>query len=348
MHDLIIIGGGPAGCSAAECAGGLGKSVLLVEKEEHLGGVCLNTGCIPTKALLHSARLYDHARHGEAFGVKASGLAFDYAVAKKRAGKVIESLREGLRAILKRNKAQAIRGEAALVGPEKVSVNGEIHEGRHILIATGARPSLPPVEGLEDNDRVLTNEGILALDKMPEELAVIGAGVIGIEFACLYAMAGSRVTVLEMLPQICGGVEPELARLLQRKLEKSGVRFHLSATVERLDGDRLHFRARGGARESLVADRILVATGRRPNVEGLGLEKAGVSFDRKGIPVNDRAETNAPGIYAAGDVTGKWLLAHFAARQARVAVRNMFGEKDFCREDTIPAVVYADPEIAGA
>jgi dihydrolipoamide dehydrogenase len=179
-----------------------------------------------------------------------------------------------------------------------------------------------------------------------DHLVVIGAGVIGTEFASVYAMTGKQVTVIEMLPQICGNTDKELAKTVQKKLSKKGVSFHLNATVTKVDEGTVTFNDKKGKEATVEGDLILVATGRSVNTEGLGLEAVGIDFDRKGIKVNEKAETNVPGVYAAGDVTGRWQLAHFASRQGTVAINNMFGREDICRETAIPAVVYTDPEIA--
>lgn len=346
MYDLIIIGSGPAGYVAAERAGEYGKKVLLVEKEEHLGGVCLNWGCIPTKSMLYSAKLYDHALHADAFGVKIEGATFDYPFVKKRTEGVQDMLRKGIQGLMKKNKVEVVRGSAVITGPKSIEVEGKTYEGENLLICTGSRAFVPPIAGLENNDKVVTNVGILSQKQMADHLCIIGAGVIGTEFANLYAMAGKQVTMIEMLPQICGATDKELAKTVQKKLEKNGTTIHLSAKVTKVDGGTVFFTDKKGAEQSVAADLILVATGRAVNVEGIGLETLGVDFDRHSIKVNQKAETNIPGVYAAGDVTGRWQLAHFASRQATVAVNNMFGRPDICREDAVPAVVYTDPEIA--
>ncbi len=346
MYDLIVIGSGPAGYVAAERAGEVGLSVLLIEKDEHLGGVCLNTGCIPTKSMLYSAKVYDHTCHAEAFGVKAESVTFDYAAVKTRTEGVQDMLRKGIAGLMKKNKVEVVKGTATILAPGKVAVDGTEYQGANLLISTGSRPFIPPIPGLEGNDKVLTNVELLALGEMPGHLCVIGAGVIGTEFASFYAMAGKTVTMIEMLPQICGNTDTELAKTLQKKIEGKGVTVHLGATVTGVQGGKVTFKDKKGEEQSIDADKILVATGRAANVDGIGLETIGVDFDRSGIKVNDKAETNVPHVYAAGDVTGRWQLAHFASRQATVAVNNIAGKADTCREHAVPAVVYTDPEIA--
>lgn len=345
MYDIIIIGAGPAGYVAAERAGEHGKKVLIIEKDR-LGGVCLNTGCIPTKSMLFSAKTYDHALHAETFGVKVKGAEFDYKTVKSRTEGIQDKLRSGIAALMKMNKVEVVTGDAKITAKNKVEVNGTTYECKDLLVCTGSRPFIPPVEGLKDNKNVITNEGILALEKMAENLCVIGGGVIGIEYANLYAMAGKKVTVIEMLPKICGATDKELSKTVQKKLESKGVKFFLSTTVTKVDGKKVTFKDKKDKEQTIEADKILVATGRAVNIEGLGLENIGVEFDRRGIKVNEKAQTNIPNVWAAGDVTGRWQLAHFASRQATVAVNNICGRNDICREDAVPAVVYTDPEIA--
>ena len=345
MFDLIIIGAGPAGYVAAERAGELAKKVLLIEKDR-LGGVCLNNGCIPTKSFLYSAKLYDHARHGEVFGVTAKEVGFDYSVVKTRTEKVQETLCNGIAGMMKKNKVEVITGDAVIRSKNSVVVNGTLYEGKNILVATGSRAFIPPIPGLTNNDKVIDNVGILALTEMPEHLVIIGGGVIGIEFASFYVMAGKKVTVIEMLPQICGNTDKEMSATIRRKLETQGVVIHTEAKVSKVEGGKVFFTDKQGVDNNIPADKILVATGRAANIENIGLEAAGVVVEKRFIKVNERAETNIPGIYAAGDVTGRWQLAHFASRQATVAVNNMFGRPDICREEAVPAVVYTDPEIA--
>ncbi len=346
MYDVAIIGGGPAGYVAAERAGEYGASVLLVEESEHLGGECLNAGCIPTKSMLYAAKLYDHTKHADDFGVHVDNVTFDYGKVRERTEKVQNRLRKGIQSLMKQGKVEVVRGRASLTSPQSIAIDGETYEARNILVCTGSSPSLPPVPGLADNDAVVTNRGLLTQEKMVDHLCIIGAGVIGTEFACLYAMAGKRVTVIEMLPQVCGPVDPKLSKPVVKNLEKHGVEFFLGAAVVKVEGRSVVFKSAAGEEQTVSADLILAATGRSANTDGLGLEALQVDFDRTGIRVNERAETNVPGVYAAGDVTGRWQLAHFASRQATVAVNNMLGKPDRCREIAIPSVVYTDPEIA--
>ncbi|MCD7898068.1 MAG: dihydrolipoyl dehydrogenase [Planctomycetaceae bacterium] len=345
MYDLIIIGAGPAGYVAAEHAGADGRKVLLVERDV-LGGVCLNRGCVPTKAFLHAAKTYDHARHGGVFGVTAKGVEFDYPVMKARTEKVQEQLRNGIAGLMKRGKVRVVTGDAVIRDRNTVTVAGADYAGKNLLIATGSRPAVPPIPGLKDNPKVVDSTGILQQPTLAESVVVIGGGVIGIEFACFFTLLGKKVTVVEILPQLCGNADKEAAMTIQKRLESQGAAIHLGATVERVDGGTVHFKDRAGAAQSAEGEIVLVAAGRVANLDGFGLENLNLDADRRRISVNDRAETSVPGVYAAGDVTGRWPLAHFASRQTLVAVNNMFGRDDICRETAIPAVVYTDPEIA--
>ncbi len=346
MFDLIVIGSGPAGYVAAERAGEHGLKTMLVEQGEHLGGVCLNCGCIPTKSMLYSAKVFHHAKHAAPFGVKVAGVEFDYPAVKQRTEGIQNKLRGGIAALMKMNKIEVIKGSAQLTGKNSVSVNGQSYEAKNILICTGSRAFVPPIPGLKDNPNCVTNEGILAQKEMVSRLCVIGGGVIGIEFASLYATAGRSVTVIEMLPQICGNTDKELALTVQKELQNRGVTFHINAKVTGVNGATVSFTDAKGQEQKVEADLVLVATGRAVNTESLALDKAGVDFDRKGIKVDECGRTNVPGIWAAGDVTGRWQLAHYASRQATVAVNNIAGHPDRCREEAIPAVVYTEPEIA--
>lgn len=346
MYDVIIIGAGPAGYVAAEHAGRLGGKALLIEKDR-LGGVCLNCGCIPTKSFLYSAKQYGHALHAAAFGVAVKEARFDYGAVRARTEKIQETLRNGVAGMMKRRRVEVVAGAAVVVDRNRVRVDDAVYEGKNLLLCSGSSPAHPPIPGLRDNPRVVDSTGMLAAERLADHLVVIGGGVIGIEFASFYALVGKKVTVLEMLPQICGSVDRELAAILQKRLEAAGVAVHLEAKVVRVEGDRVAFVDKGGRAESVAAGMILSATGRAPNVAGLGYENINLDVTRQGVKVNERAETSVPGVYAAGDVAGRLQLAHFASRQAVVAVNNMFGRPDICREDAVPGVIYSDPEIAG-
>ena len=346
MHDLIVIGAGPGGYEAALHAARLGKSVLLAEKQ-YLGGTCLNVGCIPTKSLLHAAHLFELAQQAGEAGVVIQGKpSFDMAVAARRKNQVVGQLTRGVGSLLQSAKVEVVMGAARLVAPGKVEVAGKTYETRNVLIATGSRPARPPIPGL-DSPSVRDSTGILELESIPPRLAIIGAGVIGLEFASLFASVGSKVHVVEMLDRVAPGADLEVAAALQKMLKKRGVEFSLAAKVKRIAGGTLHYE-RGGQELSLEADCILSATGRAPVVQGLGLEDLKVDFSPKGIRSDERSRTNVPGVWACGDVTGRCLLAHAAVREGQVAVNNMFGQPDRMSYRAMPCVIYTHPEVAWA
>jgi len=342
-YDLIVIGAGPGGYVAAERAGEQGKKVLLIEKGE-LGGVCLNCGCVPSKTLLNSSKVYHYATHGEAYGVKSENVSFDLATVMARKQKVIETLRKGIAGLMKRNKVTVVNGEAKLVSRREVRVGSDVYEGDNIMIAVGSSPAKPPIPGI-DNDCVYDSTRLLNLDAMPESLVVVGGGVIGCEFACFFGTLGIPVTVIEMLPEICPAVDAEIAKMLRQELSKRNITFHIGARVESIGKADVTFSVKD-KKETIKASHVLVATGRTCNVAGLGLEDVKVDFDRGGIKVDDRCATNVPGVYAIGDVTGKQWLAHSASRMGEVVVHNLCGRSDHMRYDAIPGVIYTTPEVA--
>jgi dihydrolipoamide dehydrogenase len=343
MYDLIIIGGGPGGYVAAERAAARGLKVLLAEHRQ-LGGVCLNEGCIPSKTLLHSAKIYQHARHGEAYGVKAEGVTFDFASVQARKAKVMDTLRKGVAGLMKKHKVDVVNGRAVLKDRRTVVINGQEYEAKSILLATGSFPARPPIPGL-DLPGVVDSTGLLNLDRLPTSLVIIGGGVIGCEFACFFGSIGVPVTVIEMLPEICPQVDADLAKLLRTELGKKNITFHLGARVLEITPDAVRF-SQDGRETSTPRDVVLVSTGRMPNVQDLGLEAARVEFDRRGIKVDDRCATNQPGVYAIGDCTGRAWLAHTASRMGEVVVNNLTGRPDRMRWNAIPGVVYTTPEVA--
>jgi dihydrolipoamide dehydrogenase len=345
MYDVIIIGAGPGGYIAAERAGARKKSVLLIEKE-HLGGTCLNVGCIPTKTLLNSAKLYRHALEGSSFGVNAEGASFSLAQAMKWKGEVIEKLRGGIEFQMKKFKVEVVTGEAEFVDANTVRLKADpskTYQGANIIIATGSSPAIPPIPGAKD-PAVRDSTGMLSIDFIPKHLIVIGGGVIGMEFASLFATLGSKVSVVEMMDEIIPFMDRQLAPQLRRAIK--GIEYYLGAKVEKLEGASVFF-SKDGKQEKLEGDCVLMAVGRRPNLEGLGLEKIGIDMSRKGINVDERMRTNLPNVYAIGDITGKSLLAHSASRMAEVAVDAICGGTDRMRYEAVPWVVYTNPEASG-
>lgn len=348
--DLAIIGGGPGGYVAAERAGAKGLKVVLFEKKA-LGGVCLNEGCIPTKTLLYSAKVYDTAKSGAKYGVDAGSLAFDYAKIAKRKDKVVRKLVSGVGGKMKGHGVTVVKESAMIQGrsQEGITITGgaDTYLVKDLLICTGSEAFVPPIPGLDINAaNVMTNREILDLKALPKSIAVIGGGVIGMEFASLYNSFGVEVTVIEMIDKILGEMDAELSSMLQDIYAKRGVKFELGARVTEIKGDEVVYE-KDGTSSSVTAEAILVSVGRRPVTQGFGLENLGVELFKGGIKVTDKMQTNIPNVYAAGDVTGFSLLAHTASREGEVVVNNLTGRKDVMRYNAIPGVVYTNPEISG-
>ena len=350
MFDLMIIGGGPAGYVAAERAGNKGMKVVLFEKKK-MGGVCLNEGCIPTKALLYSAKMYEHAMDADKFGVIAENVSFDYGKMVARKDKLVRKLVGGVNMKMKSNKVTVIEGEAVLQSRSnegiEVICNDEKYTGKNVLICTGSESSVPPIPGLDQaGDVLVTNREILEMKERPESLVVIGGGVIGMEFACFYQGLGTKVTVVEMLPEILGGLDGEISAMVRNLFDKKGIEFHMNAKVTKVDGNKVTFE-KDGKTETVEGEKILLSVGRRPVTKGIGLENLNIDLDRGGIKVDEKMRTNVPNVFAAGDVTGFSLLAHTASREGEVVVNNLTGRNDIMRYNAIPGVVYINPEVAG-
>ena len=340
MYDLIVVGAGPAGYIAAERAGHMGKKVLLVERE-HLGGVCTNHGCIPTKSLLNAAKHYVYGQESAQFGVHFDNPVFNLSEAMAWKNETVETLRKGIAFLMKQGKVEVVTGEAEFPGGRSVSVAGTVYEGEKLLIATGSTAFVPPIPGA-DGPNVVTNREILALEQLPKKLAVIGGGVIGVEFASFFSSVGVEVHVVEMMDEICPMMDGEAATLLRKKM--SGVDFQLGARVTEVNPKGVKYE-KNGSEEFIEADLVLMSVGRRPITAGL--ENLGLDIGRGGIVVDEQMRTNLPGVYAAGDVTGKSLLAHSASRMAEVAVMDMFGSGSTMRYNAVPWAVYTNPEVAG-
>lgn len=354
-YDLIILGGGPAGYVAAERAGALGKSVLLLE-ERAIGGTCLNEGCIPTKTLLYGAKLYKQAKNGALFGVQAEQVRFELAHAMKHKNKVITTLQKGILGQMKHARVEVRSARGTFLRPGAVLVEGSEVRGKNILLAQGSSTARPPIPGVEGNPRVLTSREILDIQEAPARLVIIGGGYIGMEFASLFAAIGSTVTVVEMMPEIIPMLEPEMAQNLRRHI--SDVTYRLGYRVDRIEGGTVHISGNGSpAGETIEADMILLSTGRVARVKEEKLEEAGIALYKGGVAVDEYMRTNLPGVYAAGDITGKVLLAHVAYRQGEVAVAHMFRPEEHApgtpsisnrmRYEAVPWVVFTSPEVAG-
>ncbi len=357
MYDLAIIGGGPGGYVAAERAGAAGLKTVIFEKKS-LGGVCLNEGCIPTKTLLYSAKVYNYAVTGDHYGVYVKEPSFQYGEIVDRKDKVVKKLVGGIKAAMKGFKVEVVNAEAKVTGRSAegiaISADGKEFLARNLLLCTGSEAAVPPFPGLKEaGDVIVTNREILALREQPKELVVIGGGVIGMEFAAFYNTLGTKVTVVEMLPKILGPLDDEISAMLQKVYAKRGVNFCLKCKVTGIEGNTVVYEDPEGKVCRVSGDKILVSVGRRANFKGLGLEELGVEFALNpagrpvGVKVDSKMRTNIPNVYAAGDITGFSMLAHTASREGEVAVNNILGKEDHMRYDAIPGVVYTNPEVAG-
>ncbi len=350
--EVLIIGGGPGGYVAAIRAGQLKKKVLLVEKGI-LGGVCLNVGCIPSKALITAAKFVNQVPAAEKMGISVSGLKVDFPKMQQWKSEIVKKLTGGVGQLCKGNGAEVLYGTAVFKSPNQVEVQGsngpELVEAEHIIVATGSRPIEIP--GFKfDGDRVISSTEALALPEIPKKLAIIGGGYIGLELGIMYAHLGTQVTVIEMMDQLLPGFDPEIVRLVSRSLKKKGISFYTKAQAKRLEQAKSAVKVivqAEGKELALEADRVLVTVGRRPNSEGLGLEKAGVKITEKGfISVNEKLQTNVRGVYAIGDVAGDPMLAHKAFKEGEVAAEVAAGLPTVLDYRAMPAVIFTDPEIS--
>lgn len=353
MYDIAIIGGGPGGYVAAEKAGKKGLKTILFEKK-NLGGVCLNEGCIPTKTLLYSAKLYDQARKSEKYGLRVEGVEVDYKKMTDRKTKVMRKLVAGIGLRMKNAAVEVIKAEAIIEGRTeegtiRIAAASETYEAKNLLLCTGSETFVPPIPGLDlsTNEAIVTSRELLALKEIPASLVIIGGGVIGMEFASLYNSLGAEVHVVEMLPEILGAMDAEISAMLRAQYTKKGIQFHLSCRVTSVEGNSVTFTDNEGAEHTIEAEKILVSVGRRPNTRGYGLETLGVELERGGIKVDEKMRTNIPGVYAAGDITGFSMLAHTASREAEVVINNLSGHEDVMTYNVIPGIVYTNPEVAG-
>ena len=351
IFDLIVIGGGPGGYSSAERAAQGGLKTLLFEKRA-LGGVCLNEGCIPSKALLNSAKTYDHALHSAAYGVSCSDVSIDQTKVVTRKNKVVRTLVAGVKAKMKHHGVTVVMEEAKIEGKTAegftVSAAGKTYAAKNLLIATGSSAVVPPIPGVRENlgEFVLTNQEVLDLQQIPEKMTVIGGGVIGLEMAAYYATVGSQVTVIEMLDHIAGANDREISSMLQKELEKKGITFLLSHKCLSVEPGTVWAESPAGEKIAVAADKVLLSIGRRANCDGIGLENIGVNFDKRGITTNVMGRTNVPGVYAIGDVNGHHMLAHTAYREGEVAINNILGKADTMHYHANPSVIYTQPEIS--
>lgn len=348
-YDLAIIGGGPAGYNAAEKAASGGLKTVLFERGA-VGGVCLNEGCIPTKTLLYSAKTLDNIKSANKYGIIADGEpSFDLKKIIGRKNKVVRKLTAGVRAKLKFSGVDVVEGTAVVTGEEHESIHvycGEqVYTVKYVLLCTGSETIIPPIPGLADVP-YWTSKEALESTELPESLAIIGGGVIGIEFASFFNSMGVKVHVIEMMPEILGAMDKETSAMLRADYAKRGINFMLDTKVVGVNEKGVQVE-KDGSTETIEADRVLVSVGRRANTKNIGLETLHIDLLRNGVKVNEYMQTSHPNVYAAGDITGFSLLAHTAIREGEVAVSHMLGENDPMSYKAIPGVVYTNPEIAG-
>jgi dihydrolipoamide dehydrogenase len=365
IYDIVIIGAGPAGYMAAELAGKSGLNTIIFDKQ-YLGGVCLNEGCIPTKTLLYTAKLYESARSGEKYGIYADNVHYDFMAIMKRKDKVVKKLVGGVASALKKSGVEVVYQKAFIKGKTNegfmVESDGKEFCAKNLLIATGSEPAIPSVTGLE-SVKYLTNREILQLSEIPDELTILGAGYIGIEFAAFFSAMGTRVALVELMPEILPGIDKEISGFVKQELVARNVDIRLNSKVVNVENSNLTIEITNAVKsgelnsnanptgtsvktETIPFNNLLISIGRKPAISYLGLENIGVEYSKKGIRTDLQCRTNIPAVYAAGDVNGISMLAHTAYREAQVVVNNISGRKDRVRYTAIPSVIYTNPEIA--
>ncbi|WP_171236654.1 dihydrolipoyl dehydrogenase [Ruegeria sp. HKCCA6837] len=350
-YDLIVIGGGPGGYVAAIRAAQLGMKVACVEGRGALGGTCLNVGCIPSKALLNSSAKFAELSHFSSHGIAVGEASIDVPAMMGRKDKIVGDLTKGIAFLFQKNGVDLIEGWATIPAAGQVKAGDEVHETKNILIATGSEPT--PLPGIEiDEQNVLSSTGAIALDSVPDHLVVIGAGVIGLELGQVWARLGAKVTVIEYLDRILPGIDGEIAKLAQRALSKRGLKFQLGRALKSVEetttGLTLTVDRVGKDKEEVIeADKVLIAVGRRPVTRGLGLEDLGIAVSPRGfIEVDGTFQTSVPGVYAIGDCVPGPMLAHKAEEDGVACVEMLAGETAHVDYNTVPGVVYTDPEVA--
>ena len=341
--DIIIIGSGPGGYRTAAYAASKGKTVTIFE-EGHLGGTCLNVGCIPTKTFARSAEAAGEMRNAAALGLKAVEPEFSLADIVARKDGIVEQLRQAIAAVLSGPGITLVNAKASFVDDHTVEAAGEQYTADTIIIATGSTHRSLRLEAL-DEDMLLTSDTLLSLTVFPRRLCIVGAGVIGMEFASIFRQLGAEVTVVEFLKECIPALDADIAKRLRKQLEKQGVEFYMQSAVKKIADGCVTFE-RKGKEQSVEADKVLMAVGRRPVVEGYGLENTTIGYDARGIVVDDNMQTNVPGVYAIGDVNARMMLAHAATMQGLHVVNHLLGISDNIRLDIMPAAIFTNPEAA--
>jgi len=348
-YDIAIIGGGPGGYVAAIYAGKKKAKVALIEKGE-LGGTCLNRGCIPTKTLIHGADLLNNIRNAKDFGITADNPKLDWNLLQKKTSRVVKTLTKGVETLLNANKVTVIRGTAKLTDKNTVNIAGENGEStitaNHIILATGSVPITVPIPG-SNLDGVITSDQALFLERIPSSMLIVGGGVIGLEIGYIYNTFGTKVTIVEMLPEILPRQDKEIAAELRKHLERRGIKIYTDSRVREIkeNGDVLQtiFETKDGIM-TLNTEKVLMATGRKPVVDAF--KDVGIKIEKTGVAVNEYLQTNIDNIYAIGDVTGRSMLAHVASHQGITAVKNILGERQKMDYRAIPSCIYTSPEVA--
>lgn len=341
--DIIIIGSGPGGYRTAAYAASKGKTVTIFE-EGHLGGTCLNVGCIPTKTLARSAEAASEMRNAASVGLKAVEPEFSLADIIARKDAVVEQLRQAIAGVLAAPGITLVNAKASFVDDHTVEAEGQRYTADTIIVATGSSHKTLRLEALDDS-LLLTSDSLLSLTEFPKRLVIVGAGVIGMEFASIFSQLGAQVTVVEYLKECIPALDADIAKRLRKTLEKQGVEFYMQSAVKKIADGCVTFE-RKGKEQSVEADKVLMAVGRKPNVDGLGLENTSLVWSEKGITVDDNMLTNVPGVYAIGDVNARMMLAHAATMQGLHVVNRIIGEQDDINLDVMPAAIFTNPEAA--
>ena len=341
--DIIIIGGGPGGYKTATYAASKGLTVLVVEKAE-LGGTCLNCGCIPTKTYARNAEIIQTLKEADVYGLDELSFSFNFKTAYERKNNVIDALRNGISTLLSAPGITVVKGEAVLKSASSVSVNGKEYSAKNIIIATGSESKTLPIADL-DADMICDSTWLLSTDTLPKRICIVGAGVIGMEFASILNSFGCEVSVVEFLKECLPALDGDIAKRLRKCLEKRGVAFYMQSGLKSAAKGKVVFEKKGKETE-LETEKVLLAVGRKPNVEGLGLDEVGIAYDKKGITVTDMMQTSVPGVYAIGDVNGRQMLAHAAEMQGKRAVNSILGLQDDIRFEIMPAAIFTNPEAA--
>lgn len=348
-YDIAIIGGGPAGYTAAERAASNGLKAVVFEKKA-IGGVCLNEGCIPTKTLLYSAKLWDNLKSASKYGISvADASTFDMKKIIDRKDKIVKKLTGGVKMTVNSYGAVIVEHEAIVQGEADglflISAGGETYEATYLLLCTGSDTVIPPIKGLSETD-YWTSKEALESTVLPKSIAIIGGGVIGMEFASFFNSMGVQVHVIEMMPEILGAMDKETSGMLRADYAKRGIKYYLNSKVTEVGKNGVNLEKDG--KSSLVeAERILVSVGRKANINQAGLDKLNLELIRNGVKVNEHMQTSHPRVYASGDITGRSMLAHTAIRESEVAINHIVGAEDSMNYDCVPGVVYTNPEVAG-